>query len=184
MTDPARVLTGLADYTQSDLEALESQRPGLGRVEVIDDALHATGGTGVGNLHQLIVQRMFLLLAEACPVTHLVRLDTWWRCPRGWLRPDLAIYRAGDEPTDRAGAFEVTPQAVVEVLSADADHDLRRKDPIYAEHGIAHRVHVDPDRRYGWWIRVDGGDHDTSPVAWRLPGWPRLDLRREELLDA
>lgn len=184
MTDPARVLTGLADYTQSDLEALESQRPELGRIEVIDGALHATGGTGVGNRHQLIMQRLHLLFASLCPATHLVRLDTWWRCPRGWLRPDVAVYRTGDEPADRAGAFAVAPQAIVEILSRDADHDLRRKDAVYAEHGVAHRAYLDPEQRYGWWVRVDGGDHVISPVAWPLPGWPQIRLSREELLAA
>lgn len=45
MADTSRMTaSGLADYTLSDLEALENEHPELGRLEVIDGALHATGG--------------------------------------------------------------------------------------------------------------------------------------------
>ncbi len=101
------MITGLADYTLADLEALENERPELGRLEVIDGALHATGESAVGNLHQLIMQRLHLLFAAACPPGSIVRLDTWWMSPRGKIRPDVAVYRRGDEPADRYGAFQV-----------------------------------------------------------------------------
>jgi Uma2 family endonuclease len=177
-------MTGLADYTLADLEALEDERPELGRLEVIDGALHATGESAVGNLHQLILQRLFLLFAASCPPGHLVRIDTWWRSPRGLLRPDVAVYRAGDEPAERTGAFQVAPQAVVEILSDDADHDLVRKDAVYAEQGVARRAHLDAHQRHGWWARLDGVDHTAPTAAWRLEGWPELRVDRDELLAA
>jgi Uma2 family endonuclease len=182
MTEAPRMATGLADYTLADLEALESERPELGRVEVIDGALHATGGSAVGNLHQRILQQLHLLFAHACPPTDLVRIDTWWHSPRGLLRPDVAVYRAGDEPPGRTGAFRVAPQAVVEVLSDDADHDLHRKDAIYAEHGVARRAYLDAVQRHGWWLRLDGVDYRAPSAVWQLAGWPELTLRRDELL--
>lgn len=77
MAGVPRMTVGLADYTLVDLEALENERPELGRLEVIDGALHATGGSAVGNLHQLVLQRLHLRFAADCPPTRLVRIDTW-----------------------------------------------------------------------------------------------------------
>lgn len=181
MAKMGRMTTGLADYTLADLEALESERPELGRLEVIDGALHATGESAVGNLHQLLLQRLHLLFAPACPPTHLVRLDTWWASPRGKIRPDVAVYRAGDVPQDRRGAFQVPPLAIVEILSDDAHHDVVRKDEIYAQAG-ARRAYLDPDERFGWWLRLDDIDHDGPVAEWRLDGWPALRFDRAELL--
>jgi Uma2 family endonuclease len=182
MASVPRMITGLADYTLADLEALEDERPELGRLEVIDGALHATGGSAVGNLHQLIMQRLHLLFAPACPPTAIVRLDTWWLSPRGKLRPDVATYRPSDEPADRNGAFRVPPQVILEILSEDAHHDLVRKDEVYAEFGVARRGYVDSRQRYGWWCRLDGVDHDAPVATWQLDGWPELCLERDALL--
>lgn len=184
MAKVPRVTTDLADYTTADLEALEREHPEWGRLEVIDGALHATGGSAVGNLHQLVLQRLHLLFASACPATQVVRLDTWWHSPRGLVRPDVAVYRSGDEPTDRGGAFRVPPQAIVEVLSDDADHDLRRKDAIYAEHGVSRRAYLDPYERDNWWVRLDGVDHREPVAVWQLDTWPELRLDHDELLTA
>lgn len=184
MGNVPEVFTGLADYTLADLEALERERPELGRLEVIDGALHATGGSAVGNLHQLIMQRLHLLFAAACPPGFIVRIDTWWLSPRGKLRPDVAVYRAGDEPEDRHGAFRVPPQAILEILSEDADHDLVKKDGVYAQSGVTRRAHLDAWGHFDWWLRADGVDHDEPVVQWRLDGWPPLHLDRAELLDA
>jgi len=104
--------TGLAAYTVTNLEALDQERPELGRLEVIDGVLYATGGSAVGDLHQLIVQRVFLLFAGACPDTHIVRLDTWWVSAHGKVRPDLAVYRPEDRPATRR-AFRVPPLATL-----------------------------------------------------------------------
>lgn len=49
MARAPRVITDLADYTTADLEALEREHPEWGRLEVIDGALHATGGSAVGD---------------------------------------------------------------------------------------------------------------------------------------
>jgi Uma2 family endonuclease len=176
----SRMITGLAEYTLADLEALEQERPELGRLEVIDGALHATGDTAVGNLHQLLFQRLHLLFAAACPPTHIVRLDTWWMSPRGKIRPDLAVYRPQDVPEDRRGAFHVPPLAIVEILSADAHHDLVRKDEIYAEAG-ARTAYLDMYQRYDWWLRLDGVDHDGPVAEWHLEGWPQLRFEHDAL---
>ena len=182
MASVERMTIGLADYTLADLEALENERPELGRLEVIDGALHATGGSAVGNLHQLVMQRLHLLFAAACPPAAIVRLDTWWRSPRGKLRPDLAVYRPGDEPPNRHGEFHVAPQAILEILSEDADHDLVKKDGVYAQFGVTRRAYLDSYQRHDWWCRLDGVDHDEPEVRWTLEGWPDLLLRRDDLL--
>ena len=181
MASVERMITGLADYTLADLEALENERPELGRLEVVDGALHATGESAVGNFHQLLMQRLHLIFAAACPPTAIVRLDTWWVSPRGKIRPDVAVYRPGDEPADRFGAFHVTPTAILEILSDDAHHDLVRKDAIYAEARVAHRAYLDMRERYAWWCRLDGDDHDEPAAEWRLDGWPPLRLVHDEL---
>ena len=181
MVTMPRMTTGLAEYTLADLEALERERPELGRLEVIDGALHATGESAVGNLHQLLLQRLHLLFAAACPPTQIVRLDTWWRSPRGKLRPDVAVYRPQDEPDDRYGAFRVAPLAIVEILSDDAHHDLVHKDEIYVEAGVAGRAYLDMKLRRDWWLRLDGVEHTAAAVDWKLDGWPPLRLDRAAL---
>lgn len=183
MAKVPRVTTDLADYTVADLEALERQHPEWGRLEVLDGALHATGGSAVGDRHQLVVQRLFQLLAAACPGSHVVRLDTWWRSPRGLIRPDVAVYAAADRPAD-GRAFTVAPLAVVEVLSDDAHHDLVRKDEVHGDLGVAHRAYVDAWSRYRWWARLDGADVDQATATWHLAGWPPVELDADGLLAA
>lgn len=137
MTDSVSPMAiGLADYTLGDLEALAQERPELGRLEVTDGALHATGGSAVGNHHQLVWQRLHLLFAAACPATHLLRLDTWW----------------------------LSPRAVLEILCNDAHHGLVRKDAVDAEFGVTRRGYLDPTQRHGWWWRADDQDH-RQPVV-------------------
>lgn len=84
-------------------------------------------------------------------------------------------------PEDRRGAFHVAPQAILEILSDDADHDLVRKDAIYAEFGVARRAYLDMLQRFGWWCRIDGVDHDGPDAVWHLDGWPPLRLDRDAL---
>lgn len=183
MRTVADVTTALAEsqFTESDLEALEREHPELGRIEEIDGALHATGESAVGDLHQLIVQRLFLLFHPLCPPDQLIRLDVWWIFPRGKLRADLAVYRPQDRPENRK-AFRVPAQAILEVLSDDGDHDVVRKEGMYAEYGVSHRAYLDPHRRDGWWARADGVDHDGPTAIWELPGWPPIPLDRDALL--
>lgn len=102
--------------------------------------------------------------------------------PRGRLRPDLALYRRGDEPANRYGPFRVAPSAILEILSDDAFHDLLHKDEIYRQYGVTRRAYVDPQQRIGWWCRLDGTDHTAPTVVWRLDGWPELRLDRDALL--
>lgn len=173
--------SGLSEYTLADLEALEREHSELGRLEVIDGALHATGESAVGYLHQMVVQRLHLLLAAACPPGALVLLGTWWESSRGKIRPDLALYRPEDVPASLK-AFRVPPSATLEVLSDDADHDLVRKDGVYAEFGVARRAYVEPWGRFDWWCRLDGVPHDGPTATWSLPGWPPLVFRRDALL--
>ncbi|MGI8876360.1 MAG: Uma2 family endonuclease [Egibacteraceae bacterium] len=181
MTRVQRVITDLAEYTTSELEALENEHPEWGRLEVIDGALHATGGSAVGDRHQLLVQRLHLLFAAVRPPSHIVRLDTWWRSVRGLVRPDLALYRPQDRPVNRR-SFKVAPWATLEVLSDDAHHDLIRKDGVYADLGVVRRAYLEPWGRYPWWCRLDGVDHDGPTATWALDGWPALHLDRDALL--
>lgn len=181
MASLPHMTSGLADATLAELEALEHEHPELGRIEVIDGALHASGESAVGYLHQMVVQRLNLLLAAACPPGALVVLDTWWTSHRGRIRPDLALYRPADVP-ESLKAFRVPPWATLEVLSDDADHDLVRKDGIYADFGVARRAYVEPWGRYDWWCRLDGVPHAAPSAMWELPGWPPLTLERDALL--
>ncbi len=68
---------------------------------------------------------------------------------------------------------------ILEILSDDADHDLVRKDGVYAQFGVARRAFLDPRRRHGWWSRIDGVDHDGPDVRWHLDGWPELRFGRD-----
>jgi Uma2 family endonuclease len=110
---PAPTFTG---FTQAELERLEDEHPELGRLEVIDGALHATGGSAVGNLHQLLLQRLHLLLVPLCPPQHVLRLDTWWFLARGTLRPDVAVYRLW--PCSEVTPFRRTPGCLSSVGAA------------------------------------------------------------------
>lgn len=177
------VTTAVAEsqFTVEDLEALEREHPDLGRFEEIDGAIHATGGSAVGDLHQLIVQRCFLLLTPLCPPEQILRVDVWWVSERGKIRADVAVYRPADRPADRK-SFRVPAQAIIEVLSDDAFHDVVRKDGVYAEYGVRSRVYIDPRRRAGWWVRVDGVEHTEATVMWQPEGWPPVLLERDALL--
>ena len=135
----------------------------------------------MGDLHQLIVGRLYLLFVALCPPTHLVRFDTWWVSTRGKIRPDLALYRPQDRPPNRK-SFRVPPRATLEVLSDDVDHDLRRKDALYADFGVAHRAYVEPWGRFDWWCRIEGVEHTGETATWPLRGWPDVTLVRDELL--
>lgn len=180
MTAMARDLAE-SDFTEEELEALEREHPELGRIEEIDGALHATGGSAVGDLHQLICQRLHLLFHPLTPEGQIIRLDVWWISPRGKLRADLAVYRPEDRPVNRK-SFRVPAQAVLEVLSDDAFHDVVRKEGVYAEYGVEHRAFLDPRERGGWWLRLDGVDHTGDRAEWQLPGWPPIPFDRAALL--
>lgn len=177
MMDP--MITGLVDYTCEDLEALEREHPDLGRVEVVDGALHGTGDSAVGDMHQLILQRLHLLFAPLRPAGHAVRLDAWWHSSRGKIRADLGLWRPQDRPAN-GKAFRLPPYAIIEVLSDDGRHDVDVKDDVYAEFGVR-RSYLDPQSRWGWWARLDGVDHERPTAAWQLDGWPAVVLDREAL---
>ena len=176
--------SGLTDRTLTDiaaLEALEREHPDLGRLEVIDGALHATGDSAVGFLHQAVVGRLHVLFFGLRPTGALVALDVWWELERGKLRPDLAVYRPEDTP-ENLKSFRTPPWATLEVLSDDADHDLVRKDAIYAQFGVARRAYIEPWGRFEWWCRLDGVPHGGPTATWDLPGWPPLVFERDTLL--
>ena len=108
-------------------------------------------------------------------------LDTYWAAPDGTYRPDLALWAQADLPPD-GGAFRRPPLAAVEVLSADRDHDLVTKAPVYAAHGVALLV-VDPAESEGWWCRVERREVREPATSWQPPGWPSpVELRRDALL--
>lgn len=191
MTTPYdSAMTALAEYTLADLERLEAERPELGKVEILDGTLVATGDSVTGNRHQAVALVLTLLLARHCPDGFVVRPDTHWSLDRPLhgrtrLRPDIGVWRATDQPTD-GGAFRVAPVAVVEVLSDDADHDLVRKDPVYRDAGVT-ALYVDPRERSGWWARIGAAacvDVDEPALAWAVPGWPPLRVERDAVLAA
>lgn len=180
MTTVGRMIASVTDYTLEELEALERERPELGRVEVIDGALHATGESALGVWHQLIVARLYELMRPLCPPEHLVMLDTWWFGPRGKVRADLGIYDRSALP-ESGRVFRLPPRTTVEVLSDDAAHDLHLKDSVYAESG-ARRAYLEPYTRAPWWCRVDGVDIEGPTADWQLDGWPVIRLERAALL--
>ena len=175
--------TSLAEYTLEDLQRLERERPELGKVELVGEALHATGESATGDRHQACVGRIYALLLAAVPATQVLRLDTYWFAAEGTLRPDLALWRAADRPAD-GGAFRLPPLAVAEVLSADRDHDLVTKAAVYAAHGVDLLV-VDPAQVDGWWCRAGGSDVREARTTWQPAGWPEpVMLSRDGLVDA
>ena len=175
--------TSLAEYTLEDLQRLERERPELGKVELVGQALHATGESVTGDRHQACVGGLHALLLATVPATQVLRLDTYWFAREGKFRPDLALWRATDRPADD-GAFRAPPLAVVEVLSADRDHDLVTKAAVHAAHGVDLLV-LDPAQVDGWWCRVGGGDVRAATATWQPPGWPEpVLLARDALLGA
>lgn len=179
------MVESLIDYTCADLEALERERPELGRVELIDGALHATGESALGITHQIIMQRLFMVFQPICPPRLLVMLDTWWHYerkmgPGGKIRADLAIYAESDVP-DLAQVFRAAPLASLEIVSDDAVHDTVAKDSVYEEHR-ARRAYLDPRQRDGWWLRLDGIDHDGPSAQWHLDGWEPVVFDKDVLL--
>lgn len=181
MSHPLPMVNSLADYTIEDLEALERERPELGRVELVDGALHATGESALGIPHQIIMQRIHLLLHPHCPTGLVVMLDTWWHYVRanglsGKIRADVAVYRLDDLPPS-GKVFRLPPLVSLEILSDDAVHDLVAKDDVYAEHGTR-RAYLDPDERYGWWFKAEGVEYSAPTVTWKLDGWPPVVLDR------
>lgn len=173
---------GLAELSTTELEALEREHPELGRIEILDGALHAAGDSAVGYLHQMVVQRLYLAFVAALPADDVLILDCWWLLERGKLRPDVALYHREDVPADLK-SFRTPPWATLEVLSDDADHDLVHKDGVYAEQGVTRRAYVEPWGRFGWWCRLDGVEHAGPTAMWELPAWPPLRLERDVLLD-
>ena len=174
--------TSLAEYTLEDLQRLERERPELGKVELVGEALHATGES-TGDRHQACVGRVYALLLPAVPATQVLRLDTYWFAAEGKFRPDLALWRAADRPAD-GGAFRAPPLAAVEVLSADRDHDLVTKAAVYAAHAVDLLV-LDPAQVDGWWCRVGGSGVRAATTTWQPPGWPEpVVLARDALLGA
>lgn len=181
MATVPRMIESVVDYTVDELEALERERPELGRVEVIDGALHATGDSAVGAWHQMVLSRLCRLMGALCPPGSVVLPDTWWFGPRGKLRADIGVYaEAALPPTIREKVLRVAPLAIVEVLSDDAHHDLVRKDGVYAGAG-ARRAFLDFYPRTAWWCRLDGQVVTAPRATWQLDGWPPIELHRDAL---
>lgn len=172
--------TSVAAWEPEDLERLERERPELGRVEVFEGALYASGESVNTHRHQRVVDRMVRLLFDAAPSELLAVSDTWWFLASRKVRPDVGVWRRADVPSD-GGVFRRPPVAVVEVLSEDRDHDLVRKHALYRAEGVQ-SVFIDPSVREGWWLRV--GDRDVVEPAfeWLLGDWS-VHLLRGELLD-
>lgn len=102
--------------------------------------------------------------------------------PREAARADVAIWHAQDRPAN-GRAFRRAPYAILEVLGDDGRHDTVTKDDVYTQFGVR-RGYLDPRRRWGWWVRLDGVDHDGPTARWALDGWPAVVLDRDVLLAA
>jgi Uma2 family endonuclease len=100
-----------------------------------------------------------------------VLTDVFVRVGGGYLAPDAAWWRAGNEPTIRPGALDTVPDLVVEVLSPAArDNDLGAKRRQYLDAGVRELWLVDPADRSVTIVdaagerRVRRDDVITSPL--------------------
>lgn len=170
-------MSALTEFTLDDLQRLESANPGFGRIEIIGGLLWAGGTEMTGDRHQSTVQSLFEVLLPLRPVGFVLRLDTYWFSGADKIRPDMAIWREADRPTD-GGAFRLPPVIAFEILSSDADHDLVAKAAIYRARGVL-AVFLDPAQRHGWWCRIApptgaGTDHHDESIAIAIPEWPPI----------
>lgn len=172
--------TSVAAWELGDLERLEQERPELGKIEVFEGALYASGESVNTHRHQRVVDRMVRLLSEAVPRELLAVSDTWWFLQSRKVRPDVGVWRRTDLPSD-GGVFRRPPVAVVEVLSEDRDHDLVRKHALYRAQEVP-ALFLDPSRSEGWWLRVAGHDVDEASYEWHLGAWS-VRLIRDQLLE-
>ncbi len=161
----------LGAYTFDELAAICDERPELGRVEIIHGSLVAEGAEMTGDRHQGTVGALFELLIAVRPPEYVIRLDTYWFVGDSRLRPDIAVWRQDQRPSN-GGEFKVPPLASIEIVSRDDGHDMVRKHAIYRDHGVA-TWYVDCSRRHGWWI-TDGEGNDVTAESLELtiPGWP------------
>jgi Uma2 family endonuclease len=147
-------------------------------VEMADDVgvkLEITNGIPTweafpGPRHQKAVGRIFAnierLEGTACGCFQI--LDMYIKFPDGSLkRPDIAIFCK--EPPDIDQAYEVVPEAVLEVLSKDYEKkDTEIGAPFYLTQGVKDVILFDPRRNAVTHRRRDETREHESPVTIEL----------------
>jgi Uma2 family endonuclease len=140
------------EYTVDELDAMPDDG---NRRELIDGSLIVTPGPAPR--HQIVLSRLFSLLAPAAPEGLLVLfapLDVRLS-EKTNLQPDLLAARRDDFTETN---LPVPPELVVEVLSPSTRHiDLGLKKSAHEAYGTAHYWVMDPTApSITAWVLVDG----------------------------
>jgi len=141
MTDTRTLLPDDRPLTIDDLDLL----PDDGNKYELDDGVLIVS-PAPANMHQLVLHRLSVRLAAACPEAFLILPGPGLEVSRTQYRvPDLAVVRADDFD---AGGKSVTraPVLAVEIASpSTAMYDRNRKKDVYAGFGIDSYWIVKPD---------------------------------------
>jgi Uma2 family endonuclease len=132
MTDTRTVLPDDRPLTIDDLDLL----PDDGNKYELDDGLLVVS-PAPANIHQLVLHRLSVTLAGACPATFLILPGPGLEISRTQYRvPDLAVVHADDFEADGKSVTR-TPVLAIEIASpSTALYDRNRKKDVYARHGI------------------------------------------------
>ncbi len=141
MTGTRTALPDDRPLTVDDLDLL----PGDGNKYELDDGLLVVSPASA-NMHQLVLHRLSVTLAGACPAAFLILPGPGLEMSRTHYRvPDLAVLRADDFDADGKSVTR-SPVLAVEIASpSTALYDRNRKKDVYAGFGIESYWIVKPD---------------------------------------
>lgn len=141
MTDAMTMLPDDRPLTVDDLYLL----PDDGNRYELDDGLLVVS-PAPANMHQLVLHRLSVTLAGACPAAFLILPGPGLEMSRTQYRvPDLAVLRADDFDAD-GKSVTGPPALAIEIASpSTALYDRSRKKDVYAGFGIKAYWIVTPD---------------------------------------
>ena len=141
MTDVRTVLPDDRPLTVDDLDLL----PDDGNKYELDDGVLVVS-PAPANMHQLVLHRLSLTLADVCPAAFLILPGPGLEMSRTQYRvPDLAVLRVDDFDADGKSVTR-SPVLAVEVASpSTALYDRNRKKDVYSGFGIESYWIVKPD---------------------------------------
>lgn len=141
MTDARTALPDNRPLTVEDLDLL----PEDGNKYELDDGVLVVSPSQA-NMHQLVLHRLSVTLAGACPAAFLILPEPGIEMSRTQYRvPDLAVLRTDDFDAD-GKSVTTSPVLAIEIASpSTALYDRNRKKDVYARFGIESYWIVKPD---------------------------------------
>jgi Uma2 family endonuclease len=141
MTDARTTLPNNRPLTIDDLDLLPDDD---NRYELDDGLLVVSPAPA--NMHQLVLHRLSVTLAGACPAAFLILPGPGLEMSRTQYRvPDLAVLRADDFDAEGKSVTR-SPVLAIEIASpSTALYDRNRKKDVYARFGIESYWIVKPD---------------------------------------